>query len=193
MQNKKVIPGNALGVDDLELIKIFIKTGALSFGGWSTTAVLLDKELQDKAFEYAHVDLKGAIAYAQILPGATQVALVSNVGYQIKGFRGALVATISYLIPAISLIISFAILYFGYLRTADIFNYMDGLIAALSGIILANAYKIGSKHVSHPALWSLVIFASLALLWLQLHALAIILIFGTIGLVIAIFQRQKKV
>lgn len=190
MQNKDT--SSAHQVPDTILLKTFIRIGSQSFGGWSTTVVLIDKALDSHTFKPASVDLKAATAYAQILPGATQVALVSNVGYQIKGFRGALLATVSYLIPAVALIIVFAFVYFRFLHSSDILDYLGGLIAALCGIILANAYKIGSKHVTHPVMWLLVVAACLALLLLQIHALAIILTFGGAGLAIAIIQRRRK-
>lgn len=175
-----------------QIVRIFLKTGALSFGGWSTTVVLLEKELGRKPAAMASVDLKGAAAYAQILPGATQVAIVSNVGYQLRGVSGALLATVSYLLPAISLMTLFAVLYFGYLRQSNILEHLDGLIPALGGIILANAYRIGSKHVTHPLLWLVVAGACLALLLLHIHALVIILLFGITALLLSLHQKRSK-
>ena len=170
---------------------IFLKTGAISFGGWSTTVVLLEKEFGKIMPKEASVDLKGAAAYAQILPGATQVAIVSNVGYQLRGVTGALVATISYLLPAISLVTAFAWVYFGYMHQTNVLKYLDGLIPALAGIILANAYRIGSKHVTHPLMWGLVIAACLSLLIFKIHALIIILTYGVVALLLSLYRKRK--
>ncbi len=164
------------------MAQIFLKTGSLAFGGWSTTALLLEKQLVNKRKAVSTQQLKAATAYAQVLPGATQVAIVSNVGYQLRGLKGSLVATISYLLPAISLIMAFAVLYFHYVSGINITRHLGGLTAALSGIILANAYRIGSKHVHHPALWLLAILAFVAQYWLHVHALVIIVVFGLGGL-----------
>ena len=62
-----------------DIAKIFLRTGMMSFGGWSTTALLLEQELVKKHKAMEASDIKGAVAYAQILPGATQVSIVSNV------------------------------------------------------------------------------------------------------------------
>ncbi len=191
MQVDKITEKHSAGIADTKIISIFLKTGAFSFGGWSTTVVLLEKELAKAIPEHASVDLKGAASYAQILPGATQVAIVSNVGYQLQGIKGALIATTSYLIPSISLIILFAWLYFDYLHQADVLTYFNGLIPALAGIILANAYRIGSKHVTHPVMWGLVIVAGILLLFFKIHALAIILVFGLTALGLSIFRSRK--
>jgi chromate transporter len=170
-----------------DLVKVFVSTGASSFGGWSTTTLLLEKELVDKRKILTQKQLKASTTYAQILPGATQISIVANVGYRLRGFTGALVATISYLLPAISLITIFAMVYFHFASdSAKLVAHLDGLIAALSGVILANSYKIGSKHTTKTWLWLLVAIAFTAKLWLGINALLIIVAFGVGGLVISL-------
>jgi len=169
-----------------DIARVFAKAGASSFGGWSTTALVLEKELVDKQKSLTQKQLKGAVAYAQILPGATQVSIVSNAGYRLRGFPGALVAVASYLLPAVSLITIFAVVYFHVAHDSTrLAERLDGLVAALSGVILANAYKIGSKHATKAWLWLLVGVAFGAKLWLGVNALLIIIAFGVGGLVIS--------
>jgi chromate transporter len=105
---EKNIDNQSSKISAIELALIFLKTGAFAFGGWSTTIVLIEKHLGAMTPDVASIDIKGAASYAQILPGATQVAIVSNVGYQLQGIKGAFVATISYLTPAITLMVLFA-------------------------------------------------------------------------------------
>lgn len=175
-----------------EMAKIFAHTGASSFGGWSTTSLLLEKELVEKRKVLTGAELKGGVAYAQILPGATQVSIVSNVGYRLRGFPGALVATLCYLLPAISLITIFAIVYFHFAHdSSKLMEHLDGLVAALSGVILANAYKIGSKHTTKAWLWLLVTLAFAAKLWFDVNALLIIVTFGLLGLVLSWTNARK--
>lgn len=173
-----------VGIQLWDMVKVFTKTGASSFGGWSTTSLLLEKEFVDKRKVLTQNQLKGGVAYAQILPGATQVAIVSNVGYRLYGFTGAIVATISYLLPAISLITVFAAVYFHFAHdTSRLAVHLGGLTAALSGVILANAYKIGSKHTTKAWLWLLVGVAFTTSRWLHVNALLIIITFGIGGLI----------
>lgn len=180
-------------IGTLALARLFLKIGASAFGGWSTTALLIEQELTTKRqlLEPRHV--AGAVAYAQFLPGVTQVAIVANVGYRLRGLPGAAIATVAYLIPATSLIIAFAMLYFRYAQGNDQLTvWLDGLIAALSGVILANAYRIGSKHVTATWLWLLPVGAFLALVGLGLRALWIIAGFGIAGLLLSFVWTRKK-
>jgi chromate transporter len=179
-------------VNYVELIGVFAKTGMSAFGGWSTTALLLEKELVDSRKVLEAQDIKGATTYAQILPGATQVSIVANVGFRLQGFAGACVATAAYLLPSIGLITLFAIMYFHFADNAsNLMAYMDGLVAALAGVILANAYKIGSKHTTKVWLWLLVGLAFAAKLWLGINALIIIVAFGLAGLLLSWANVRK--
>jgi chromate transporter len=156
--------------------------------------LLLEKELVDKRKVLTQSQLKGGVAYAQILPGATQVSIVSNVGYHLRGFPGALLATVSYLLPAISLITIFAAVYFHFAHdSSKLMEHLDGLIAALSGVILANAYKIGSKHTTKTWLWLFVGVAFAAKLWLGINALLIIIAFGAGGLILSWTSARKAI
>ena len=181
------------GIRLWDMAKVFVKTGASSFGGWSTTSLLLEKELVDKRNVLTPSQLKGGVAYAQILPGATQVSIVSNVGYRLRGLKGAFVATISYLLPAIGLITIFAVIYFHFAHDGSkLVEHLDGLVAALSGVILANAYKIGSKHTTKTWMWLLVGMVFAVKLWLGINALLIVIVFGLGGLVLSWTNTRRS-
>ncbi len=187
---QKIVTQATNRIEPSSLCKMLLKIGAQSFGGWSTTVVLLERELQERQLDKI-VDLKAATAYAQVLPGATQISIVSNVGYQLKVIQGAFIATAAYLTPSILLMIAFAAIYFGYLKGTVLTSQLDGLTAALAGVILANAYKIGSKHTSRSILWLAVIAAAAGQLLLGIHALAILLIYAVIGLLLSFGQRKN--
>lgn len=171
------------------LALLFLRVGSQSFGGWSTTVVLLEKELAKLTIT---ADVKSATAYGQVLPGATQVAIVSNVGYQLRGLGGALIATVSYLLPALALMFVFAVVYFQYLQGTDILKQLDGLVAALAGIILANAYRIGKKHTPHSFFWLFVLVACIAQLIFHVHAFLVIVLFGVAGFVATRYKRTSQ-
>jgi chromate transporter len=171
---------------------IFLTIGGRSFGGWSTTALLLEYELVTKRKVATKTQLNGAVAYAQMLPGATQVAIVANLGYRLRGIRGALISTTAYLLPALSLITIFGFVYFHYISGTQIMHHMGGLLAALAGIILANAYRIGKRHATHWLLWGVIVLAGIARLWWGINVLVIIVSFGLIGLACSWWLKRKQ-
>ena len=175
-----------------DIAKTFLRVGALAFGGWSTTSLLLEKEFVGKRGLLTPHKLKNAVAYAQILPGATQVAIVANVGYQLRSFVGASLATICYLLPSITLMVMFAALYLHLAHdNVQLTKHISGLIAALCGVILANAYRIGKRHVDGYLWWLLAISAFIARLWLGINTLFILLLLGCIGLLLSWMQAKE--
>ena len=165
-------------------------TGARSFGGWSTTAILIEKELKLRSVHDSKELVDNAVAYAQILPGATQVAIISSIGYKLRGFRGALTATICYLMPAVGLMLLFAIIYFHFSANHHTAVKLGGLRAALSGVILANAYRIASRHTTHRILWLVVLSAFVAQLLLN-NSLIIILAAISMSLIYAVIIVKR--
>jgi chromate transporter len=176
------------GIGLKELAVVFVRIGARAFGGWPTTTLLLEKEFVDKRGCLTQQQVYGAVAYAQILPGATQVAIVSNVGFRLRGVRGAVTATCFYLLPAVTLFVLFGWWYF---RFGTGSYHMESLVATLGGVILATAFKIGHRHADRTPLWGLAFVAFAARLWLHVNTVIIILLFGGVGL-LTTFMAQRK-
>jgi chromate transporter len=169
------------------MVPLFMRIGASSFGGWAAAAVLMEKELVRKRKLLSHEQMQGAVGYAQMLPGATQVSLVAHVGYRLRGLRGAFVATMSYLAVPMTMIAIFTVLYFRFLhKSPDLMGQLDGVIAALVGVILANAYRIGSRYASKLWLWSLVGVALFVRLQFKIDPLVILMTYALSALLVAI-------
>ena len=137
--------------------------------------------------------LQGAVAYAQMLPGATQVSMVAHTGYYLRGVKGALLATVSYLLLPITLIFGFAVIYFRFLQQSpQLMSQLDGVIAALCGVILANAFRIGTQHAKQFWMWGMVGAALFARLQFNVSPLLIIAIFAGGGLLVALMTVSTK-
>jgi chromate transport protein ChrA len=173
-----------------EIFSRFFSIGCQAFGGWSTTALLLEKHFVHEHKAITETHLKGAVTYAQILPGATQIALVANVGYRLGGQLSALVAAVAYLIPATVLMTTFAAVYFHYARGHNLAPHLDGLVAGLAGIILANAYRIGKKYATTAWLWTAVLLA-FGIRALSANPLFVILGFGFAGFVLSFVIKKR--
>lgn len=169
------------------MVPLFMKIGASSFGGWAAAAVLMEKELVKKRKLLSSEQMQGAVGYAQMLPGATQVSLVAHAGYRLRGMYGACVATASYLTVPVAMIAIFTVTYFRFLhQSPNLISQLDGVIAALVGVILANAYRIGSRYASKLWLWSLVGVALFVRLQFKVDPLVILMTYALGALLVAI-------
>jgi chromate transporter len=175
------------------LAVIFCKAGCLSFGGWSSTALIFEHELIEIRKLISKAQLQEAVTYAQVLPGATQISIVSNLGYAIAGVQGSVVATIAYLIPVIALITGFAALYFGVLSHQQNHTSLVGVYSGLAGLVGGNAFTIARKQVGAWWGWLFIVAAIvLRTIW-QVHPAIVILLLGASGtLLLAHFDPSHK-
>lgn len=172
------------------LVRTFLKVGTTAFGGWSTTALLVEKEFADTN-RLTKRQVHTAVAYAQILPGATQVQIVSNIGYQLHGSRGACVAVLAYVAPAMILFLVFSVVYFRFMQGSQALEHLGGISAALGGVILANAYRIGKKHVSHPWMWMLIVISA-AIRWTGCNPVIIVFVFGMAAALLSFWNTKER-
>jgi chromate transporter len=172
---------------------LFAKIAVSSFGGWATTAVFIKKEMIKKRQILTQEDLDVAIGYTQMLPGAAQIILVTSVGYRLRGSKGASLAMLSYLVIPLLLIAGFTVTYFRFLHDSpNLMNQLDGVIAALGGVILANAYRIGNRYATRLWLWLMVGVALFARLQFNVSPLFIIVAYALGGLMTAFIVLPSR-
>jgi len=171
-------------------ITSFIKIGFQAFGGSATTASLMEQFIGDRLSKQ---QIHAAYAYALILPGASQVAIVSNVGYRLKGRWGALVATICYLLPSLSLITAFAVVYFGFTGGTHTTTHLSGVLAALAGIMLSNSQRVGKSNATSSWMWVPVLCAFVASFLLHINATLILLCSGTAAMSLYLLAKRPHI
>ncbi len=176
----------------ISLAKLYFKTGLSAFGGWSTTALLLEKSLVDERHLLTKRQLQGAVSSGQLLPGAAQVIIAAQTAYYVRGKRGASVAMIAYLLPTVTLTIIFSIIYFHFLRTSNFANYTLGLQAAVGGVILGNAYRIGRIQIQKKWMWLIAALACLAKLVLGIPVIVLLLAAAFIGLICVPLLKRPR-
>lgn len=173
------------------LAQCYFKLGSSAFGGWSTTLLLLERSFVDDRKLLTKRQLHSAVVSGQLLPGAAQVILATQAAYFIRGTRGAIVAITAYLLPSILLTITFSFLYFHFLHETDFSKHTQGLQAAIGGIIIGNAYRVGQRHADRTWLWLVAIISFVTYLFLHIPIIVILLVATFMGLVVAPHLGKK--
>lgn len=92
-----------------ELWKIFLtflKIGAFTFGGGYAMIPLIQKEAAENHHWVTDEDILDIVAIAESTPGPIAINAATFVGYRVKGFAGALTATIGVVLPSFLLILA---------------------------------------------------------------------------------------
>ena len=175
----------------------FFKTGLFAVGGGLATIPFLSEMTVKYPEWFENVKLSDMIAIAESTPGPIGVNAATYCGYSAAGVPGAVVATLSLILPSLIIISVIARAYNKYRQSAiinDIFNALHpavtGLIAAASLTVLFSALKISSfANIESVDLKCIILFAVMVALMQikalsKLHPIIFILAGAVIGIII---------
>ncbi len=171
-----------LGEDSLA--KLFVTFSGMSlmlFGGGYIFIPMIQEVVVNNYGWVTQTEFSNAIAMGQITPGPILIS-AAFIGYVVKGFLGATVATIGIFFPPGLLMVTMSDLLEQIKSSVMIQAALQGIRPAVIGMIFTAALIVGQTAQMHWA--SLLIFAaSLAAIWkLRLEVVLIIPIAGLIGL-----------
>ena len=114
-----------------------LKIGCFAFGGGYAIIALLENEFISKRNWIDHDEFLDVVAIAESTPGPIAINVATYIGYKLKGFVGAVVATVGMCLP------SFIIM---YLVSLFYEQFMDITLvaAAFKGIQICVVYLIAS-------------------------------------------------
>ena len=92
----------------LEIFFTFLKIGAFTFGGGYAMIPLIQKEAVEKHRWVTDEDILDIVAIAESTPGPIAINAATFVGYQSRGFAGALAATFGVVLPSFVIILTVA-------------------------------------------------------------------------------------
>lgn len=141
---------------------LFLKIGALSFGGAYTVIALLQFEAVDNFGWLTTEQYIDGLAINELTPGPL-IMVAAFVGFSVLGFWGATLATFFVFFPAF-LIVLIGAPYFDKIRENAKFKlYLAGVSAAVVGLITSFLIRL-SMEVFHD--WGSVVIAIIALVLL---------------------------
>ena len=129
------------------LFLTFLKIGAISWGGFMALIAVVQKQLVDKDKVIREEVILDGISLASVLPGAVAINVVTYVGYQLRGFRGAIVSMIATIIPGFLLITGLGVIYSTYGELPIFSKFFLGILPAISAVILSVAIDMIKKQV----------------------------------------------
>ena len=130
-----------------EVALLFLKLGTISFGGPAAHIAIMKEEVVKKRQwidEQHFLDLIGA---TNLIPGPNSTEMAIHIGHERAGWKGLIVAGLSFIVPAVMITGIFAVLYkeYGHLPIVQPFIY--GISPAIIAIILSAVYPLAKKSL----------------------------------------------
>lgn len=167
-------------VSFVEIAKTFLHIGLVSY----SLAALGEakKTFVDKKNWMTDEEYLNGLALSQLLPGAPAVNLNTYIGYFMRGFPGALVASIFFVIPCFLLMVLLAHLYLTYNDVPLVSSLFKGVGALVVGLVLNTILDLWKKGVNTPQLTVLAAGGFVLVYLLKVNILTLLLVAGVVSL-----------
>ena len=125
----------------------FLKIGAISWGGFMALIAVVQKQLVDKDKVIREELILDGISLASVLPGAVAINVVTYIGYQLRGIKGALISMVATVLPGFLLVLGLGVLYTTYGELPILNKFFLGILPAIAAVILSVALSMAQKQV----------------------------------------------
>ena len=169
------------GLSLLTLGQIFLRIGAMAFGGLGAALALVERELVTKRQWLTTADVTEALTYTKLLPGSTVVQVVSYLGYKLGGWSGSAVATSAFVFPSAVMMLVLAAVYVTATTVPAMRPAINGLTAAVVGILLATTYRLGKANIPDRITMGIALASIVAGAVLGISAAVIVVSAGLLG------------
>ena len=160
---------------------LFLKLGAISFGGPAAAIALMQDEVVGKRQWVTRQQYLDMLGLTNLIPGPNSTEMAINVGFARAGWAGLAVAGASFIAPAalITAALAWAYVRFGTLPLAE--SLLAGVKPAVIAVIVIAVWRLGKTAV-HDVWLGMLGALALAAFLVKLNPLAILFGGGLIGM-----------
>jgi len=164
-----------------EALRFWLKLGFISFGGPAGQIAIMHEELVERRRWISEKRFLHALNYCMLLPGPEATQLATYIGWMMHRGRGGIVAGGLFVLPSLFILIALSYLYMAYGNLPAVAGLLYGIKPAVVAVVLAAAWRIGSRALKHPALWAVSVAAFVAIYALHAPFPLIVIAAGLLG------------
>ena len=169
----------------------FLKIGITGFGGgFAVLSHIRIVVVHERGWLGEH-DFIEALALGQSLPGTSAGNAVTYMGFRLRGWRGAALSLLGFILPSMLMMIVLAIFYNRFTAVPNTAQLFHGFNSAVVALIAVTAWRMGKHTVSKPWQRILIILSFAAVIFLKATVVEAILFSGLIGIGIESFSQRR--
>ncbi|MFG6097251.1 chromate efflux transporter [Leptothoe sp. ISB3NOV94-8A] len=165
-----------------ELSELFLKLGAIGFGGPQAHIAMINDEAVEQRGWLDADEFSDGLALCEMLPGPASTQMGIYTGYVYAGWLGALVAGLAFITPAFLIVVTLSWVYFQFQQLPQLIALFFGLSPVMIAIILGFCYKLGRKSIQNWIGITIAAMAFLASTFSNLSTLVLFLLAGLLGI-----------
>ena len=180
-------------VEISELVRYFLRLGALGFGGPAALCGQMERELVQEKHWLTRSEMRDAIAISQSLPGPLAIQVGIFASHMRGGFWGAWAGGWSFILPNFLLVSALAALYvhFGGLPWMTAVFY--GVSPAVIAMIVHSAWRLTKLGLEDKVQWAIAALAFLVTVVLKAEVAVLFIAAGIFGVLYygSLFRRRR--
>lgn len=174
-----------------DLFYIFARIGGFTFGGGYAMLPMLQKEVVEKRKWATQDELMDYYAIGQCTPGIIAVNVATFIGTKLKGFWGALFATLGVITPSIIIIMIIAAFISGFQDIEMVTHAFNGIRAAVVALILSSVIKLSKKSLVDKITTVIFVLVALLSFFTDVSPVLFIITVAFISLAINLIKAKK--
>ena len=174
----------------LEIFKVFAKLGIFAFGGPAAHVAMMEDEIVTKRKWMSKERFIDMYGFTSLIPGPNSTEMAILMGYHRGGMIGLIIAGVSFILPAVLIVLALAFVYVNYGSLPLVAGLFDGVKPVILAIVLQALYRL-SKSVLSSFEKVLIFIAVLALSFFGFSEIPLILIGASIYFIIKKMPKNK--
>jgi len=173
-----------------EIFKVFAKLGIFAFGGPAAHVAMMEDEVVTKRQWMSKERFIDMYGFTSLIPGPNSTEMAILIGYHRGGVIGLIIAGLSFILPAVSLVLVFAFIYVNYGSIPMVAGIFEGVKPVILAIVIQALFRL-SKSILSSFEKALIFLAVLALSLFGLSEIPLILIGSATYLIIKKIPKKK--
>lgn len=128
-----------------ELALVFLKLGAIAFGGPAAHIAMMDDEVVKRLRWLSRETLLDLLGVTNLIPGPNSTELAIHIGYERAGWRGLIVAGLCFILPAMLIVWALAAIYARYQTVPQVEWLLYGIKPVIIAIVVQALWQLGKK------------------------------------------------
>jgi chromate transporter len=159
----------------------WLKLGFVSFGGPTGQIALMHTDLVERKRWISEQRFLHALNYCMLLPGPEATQLAIYIGWLMHRTLGGIIAGVLFILPSLLILILLSWVYLAFGDVPVVAGVLYGVKPAVVAIVLAAAWRIGSRSLKNRWLIALAVLAFISIALLHLPFPLIIITAGIAG------------
>lgn len=167
----------------LELFGIFLRIGAIIFGGGYAAIPFIQNEVCNVRNWLTAKEFVDGVALGQMTPGPVAIT-ATFVGLKVMGIPGAIIATFGIFLPSFLMLMILVRIYKKISSNTYVISFFNGIKSAVVAILISTGFYFIALNWLQPAYAALGITALLVLVFLKFEPILLILIGAVFSLIV---------